>query len=29
MGLIGWWPLNGDAKDYSVNQNHGTANNVT
>ncbi|MGC9132209.1 MAG: LamG domain-containing protein [Candidatus Micrarchaeia archaeon] len=22
--LVGWWPLNGDAKDYSGNNNHGT-----
>jgi hypothetical protein len=24
--LVGWWPLNGDAKDYSGNNNHGTIN---
>jgi len=24
--LVGWWPLNGDAKDYSGNDNHGTIN---
>jgi hypothetical protein len=24
--LVGWWPLNGDAKDYSGNGNHGTIN---
>ena len=23
MGLIGWWPLNGDTKDYSGNGRHG------
>jgi hypothetical protein len=22
--LVGWWPLNGDAKDYSGNNLHGT-----
>jgi len=27
--LVGWWPLNGDAKDYSGNNNHGTIYNVT
>jgi hypothetical protein len=24
--LVGWWPLNGDAKDYSGNNNQGTIN---
>jgi hypothetical protein len=24
QNLVGWWPLNGDAKDYSGNNNHGT-----
>jgi hypothetical protein len=24
QNLVGWWPLNGDAKDYSGNLNHGT-----
>ncbi len=28
-GLVGWWPLNGDAKDRSGNLNHGTENNIT
>jgi hypothetical protein len=28
QGLVGWWPLNGDSKDYSGNNNHGTATNV-
>jgi hypothetical protein len=23
QNLVGWWPLNGDAKDYSGNNNHG------
>ncbi|MDE1851140.1 MAG: LamG domain-containing protein [Candidatus Micrarchaeota archaeon] len=26
--LVGWWPLNGDANDYSGNNNHGTPTNV-
>jgi hypothetical protein len=26
--LVGWWPLNGDAKDYSGNGNSGVPNNV-
>ena len=26
QNLVGWWPLNGDAKDYSGNNNHGTIN---
>jgi hypothetical protein len=29
QNLVGWWPLNGDAKDYSGNNNHGTLYNVT
>jgi hypothetical protein len=29
QNLVGWWPLNGDAKDYSGNNNHGTIYNVT
>jgi hypothetical protein len=24
QNLVAWWPLNGDAKDYSGNNNHGT-----
>jgi hypothetical protein len=24
QNLVGWWPLNGDAKDYSGNYNHGS-----
>ncbi len=27
-GLVGWWPLNGNANDYSSNGNNGTASNV-
>ena len=27
-GLVGWWPLNGNANDYSGNGNNGTATNV-
>ncbi len=27
--LVGWWPLNGNAKDYSGNQNEGISNGVT
>lgn len=26
--LVGWWPLNGDSKDYSGNNNNGQASNV-
>ena len=26
QNLVAWWPLNGDAKDYSGNNNHGTIN---
>ena len=29
MALIGWWPLDGNTNDYTVNQNHGVNNNVT
>jgi hypothetical protein len=29
QNLVAWWPLNGDAKDYSGNNNHGTIYNVT
>jgi hypothetical protein len=29
MALIGWWPLDGNTEDYTVNQNHGVNNNVT
>jgi len=29
QNLVGWWPLNGDAKDYSGNNLHGTIYNVT
>jgi hypothetical protein len=29
MALIGWWPLDGNAEDYSVNRNNGTPTNVT
>jgi hypothetical protein len=29
QNLVAWWPLNGDAKDYSGNNNHGTLYNVT
>jgi hypothetical protein len=28
QNLVGWWPLNGDANDYSGNNNHGTIYNV-
>ena len=28
QNLVAWWPLNGDAKDYSGNNNHGTIYNV-
>ena len=28
QNLVGWWPLNGNANDYSGNQNNGAANNV-
>ena len=28
QNLVGWWPLNGDAKDYSGNGNSGVATNV-
>jgi len=24
QNLVAWWPLNGDAKDYSGNNNNGT-----
>ncbi len=27
--LVGWWPLNGDAKDYSGNGNNGAITAVT
>ncbi len=27
--LVGWWPLNGDAKDYSGNNNNGAASGIT
>ncbi len=27
--LVGWWPLNGDTKDYSGNNNNGAASSVT
>ena len=27
--LVGWWPLNGNANDYSGNNNNGKAINVT
>ena len=27
-GLVGWWPLNGNANDYSGNNNNGVATNV-
>ncbi|MEM3181321.1 MAG: LamG-like jellyroll fold domain-containing protein [Candidatus Micrarchaeaceae archaeon] len=27
-GLVGWWPLNGNANDYSGNGNNGTATNI-
>ncbi len=27
--LMGWWPLNGDAKDYSGNNNNGAATSIT
>ena len=26
---VGWWPLNGNANDYSGNSNHGTPNSIT
>jgi hypothetical protein len=29
MALIGWWPLDGNTEDYTVNQNHGVNSNVT
>ncbi len=28
QSIVGWWPLNGDANDYSGNNNNGQANNV-
>ena len=28
QNLVGWWPLNGNANDYSGNNNYGTATNV-
>jgi len=28
QNLVGWWPLNGNANDYSVNKNNGQINNV-
>ena len=28
QNLVGWWPLNGNANDYSGNQNNGGATNV-
>ena len=28
QSVVGWWPLNGDANDYSGNNNNGQANNV-
>jgi hypothetical protein len=28
QNLVGWWPLNGDAKDYSGNNNNGAASSV-
>jgi len=27
-GIVGWWPLNGNSKDYSSNNKNGTASNV-
>jgi hypothetical protein len=29
QNLVGWWPLNGDAKDYSGNNNNGVNNGAT
>jgi hypothetical protein len=29
QNLVAWWPLNGDAKDYSGNNNHGTIHGVS
>lgn len=29
MALIGWWSLDGNTEDYTVNQNHGVNNDVT
>ena len=29
QNLVGWWPLNGNANDYSGNGNNGMSNNVT
>ncbi|MGC8537931.1 MAG: LamG-like jellyroll fold domain-containing protein, partial [Candidatus Micrarchaeia archaeon] len=29
QNLVGWWPLNGNANDYSGNDNNGVANGVT
>ncbi|MEM3227760.1 MAG: LamG-like jellyroll fold domain-containing protein, partial [Candidatus Micrarchaeaceae archaeon] len=29
QNLVGWWPLNGNANDYSGNDNNGQATNVT
>ncbi len=29
MALVGWWPLDGNTEDYTVNQNHGTNSGVT
>ena len=29
MALIGWWPLDGNTEDYTINQNHGVNSNVT
>jgi hypothetical protein len=29
QNLVGWWPLNGDANDYSGNGNNGVPNNVS
>jgi hypothetical protein len=28
QNLVGWWPLNGNSKDYSGYRNNGTANNI-
>jgi hypothetical protein len=29
MALIGWWPLDGNTEDYTVNKNNGVNNGVT
>jgi len=29
MALIGWWPLDGNTEDYTINQNHGVNTGVT